>query len=269
MNVMFPINQTAAKLSLLALYYRIFSVNRTFVYWVYGMAVTHICWFMAMFWIRWFMCTPVARVWDPSLPGHCIDSNLLLAVGEAINSVLDFAMIALAIWVVRSLKVSTKNRWKLSFLFAIGGVTGIIGFVKIGEAYGDVGSNILNAVWNEVQMAVSIICCCAPIYRSILPEAPWLRTMWSRTVANLLSGRSSNKAGSNGEGSPSHFSPIRTFGQGNDRGNRRRDNLSDKDWVPLDGSSTGEVHVSAGVPQDIHPDYPLRTVRIQQTVEGV
>ncbi|ROV90139.1 hypothetical protein VPNG_09787 [Cytospora leucostoma] len=250
MNVMFPINQTAAKLSLLALYYRLFTVNRTFVYWVYGITVTHIGWFLAMFWIRLFMCTPVSKVWAPSTPGHCINSNELMAVGEAFNSVLDFVMIGLAVWMVQSLQVSSKNRWKLSILFAIGGITGIIGFIKIGEAYGDIGTNVLIAVWIEVQMAVSIICCCAPIYRSIMPEIPLLRTLWSKTVGSIIRGRSNNKQKTNVGGSPSHLPPIRTFGQGSDRGNRHHGDLSNKTWTVeswrmLDSNSTATVHRSS------------------------
>lgn len=280
MNEMFPINQTAAaKLSLLALYYCLFSVNRTFVYWVYGIAATYICWFLAMLFIRWFMCTPVAKVWDPSMPGHCINSNELMAVGEALNSVLDFVMIGLAVWIIQSLQVSAKNRWKLSFLFAMGGITGIVGFMKIGEAYGDIGTNILDTVWIVVQMAVSIICCCAPIYRSIMPESPLLRRLWSKTVGSLIGGRSSNKGESSSGGSPPHFPPLRTFGQGSDRGNRRHDDLSNKtwtveDWMLLDGNtSTGEVHVGVGTTreQDVpgHHGCAVRTVQIQQTVEAV
>lgn len=117
MNTMYPMNQNFAKLSLLALYYRLFSVNRAFVKWIWAIGIIQMCWFMAMFWIRWFMCTPVAKVWEPTLPGHCIDSNVLLVAGEAVNSPIDFVMVALAVYMVRSLKVSHAARWKLSSTF--------------------------------------------------------------------------------------------------------------------------------------------------------
>lgn len=282
MNTMFPTNQTFAKLSLLALYYRIFSVNKAFVRWVWGIAIAHFCWFMAMFWIRWFMCTPVARVWNPRLPGHCIDSNMLLAVGEAFNSVFDFMMVALAVWVVRSLKVSRATRWKLSILFALGGLSGVIGFIKIGEAYGGVGANILNAVWDEVQMAVSIVCCCAPIYRSIVLDFPLLRTIWSKTL-----GGSSKRTSEKGSGGGMLPRAVRTFGQGSRSRGHKRDpdaslmNESQKgwasdDWYPL-GSGSGEVRVGAGTlpyPQPIAdgpPAYPApaQGVHVYRTVEVV
>lgn len=281
MNTMFPTNQTFAKLSLLALYYRFFSVNKSFVRWVWGIAITHFCWFMAMFWIRWFMCTPVAKVWNPMLPGHCIDSNMLLAVGEAFNSVFDFMMVALAVWVVRSLKVSRATRWKLSILFALGGLSGVIGFIKIGEAYGGVGANILNAVWDEVQMAVSIVCCCAPIYRSIVLDFPLLRTIWSKTL-----GGSSKRTSEKGSGGGMLPRPLRTFGQGSrSRGRRDPDaslmNESQKGWGSDDwytlGSGSGEVRVGAGTlpyPQPMAegpPAYPLpvQGVHVYRTVEVV
>lgn len=283
MNTMFPTNQTFVKLSLLALYYRFFSVNKSFVRWVWVIGTLHFCWFMAMFWIRWFMCTPVARVWNPRIPGHCIDSNMLLAVGEAFNSVFDFVMVALAVWVVLSLKVTRATRWKLSILFALGGLSGVIGFVKIGQAYGGVGANILNAVWDEVQMAASIVCCCAPIYRSIVIDFPLLRSIWSKTL-----GGSSKRTSEKGSGGAAHHPrAIRTFGQGSRTRGHRRDpdaslmNESQKGWAQDDwysvGSGSGDVRAGSGsLPQpqpvvDATPAYPapVQGVHVYRTVEVV
>lgn len=114
MNTMYPLNQNFAKLSLLLFYHRIFSISRPFRIPLWIIGIIQMCWFLSTWLIRWFMCTPIARVWDTTLPGHCIDSNMLLAVEEVVNSLIDFAMVALAIWMVRSLKMSSQTRWKLS-----------------------------------------------------------------------------------------------------------------------------------------------------------
>lgn len=161
-------------------------------------------------------------------------------------------------------------------MFALGGLSGLIGFIKIGEAYGDVGSNILNAVWDEVQMAVSIICCCAPIWRTVIPEIPLLQTFWSKTFGSS-SGRSSEKPNSGRlRGS------LRTWGQGSSRKRRDPDaslmdtNVSkawdgQEDWVPL-GSGSGEVHVGTAHGQQAseeHYAYPAQGVHVHRTVEVV
>lgn len=122
MNPQFSMNQTFAKMSLLALYLRIFSVSRPCRLWVYFIGFTQILWFLAMFFIRWFMCTPVYKVWTPTAPGTCINNQVLLVAGEAVNSVIDFAMVILALSLVRTLMLPTTTKWKLYILFAIGGL---------------------------------------------------------------------------------------------------------------------------------------------------
>lgn len=122
MNPQFSVNQTFAKLSLLVLYHRVFSVSRTCTHWIYFLGTIQVLWCLAMVFVRCFMCTPVHKVWEPTVPGTCINSQVLLAAGEVVNSVIDFAMVGLAIHMARTLLLSTKMKWKLSLLFALGGL---------------------------------------------------------------------------------------------------------------------------------------------------
>lgn len=68
------------------------------------------------------MCTPIYKVWEPATQGTCIDNNALLAGGEAINSAVDFVMVGLAIHMVRQLQLASETKWKLGFIFALGGL---------------------------------------------------------------------------------------------------------------------------------------------------
>ncbi len=134
----FYVNQLFAKASLFVLYLRIFWSHRAFVRWVYVLATIHVCWFITFFFALLFLCTPVSKWWDVigDQDGTCLDGNAFLVPEESINSAMDFAMIALTVYVV--LKVMTRNhtKAKLTFIFVVGGLSGIIGFVKIGIVYG-------------------------------------------------------------------------------------------------------------------------------------
>ncbi|KAK8059000.1 hypothetical protein PG994_009448 [Apiospora phragmitis] len=122
MQLNFPVNPTFAKLSLLALYHRIFSVSRVFAYWVYALGVLQIAWFLAIFLIRCMFCIPVSNLWTPAYPQGCIDPSILLAAGESVNAAIAFVMLGLAIWMVRSLIMSNSTKWKLRILFLLGGL---------------------------------------------------------------------------------------------------------------------------------------------------
>lgn len=122
MQLNFPFNPTFAKMSLLALYYRIFGVSRTFVRWMWILGILQIGWFFAILICRIMFCLPIRKTWLVDTPGHCIDTSLLLAAGEAVNAAIAFAMVCLAMYMVRTLALSSSTRWKLRFLFVLGGL---------------------------------------------------------------------------------------------------------------------------------------------------
>ncbi|KAG8161584.1 hypothetical protein KVR01_008571 [Diaporthe batatas] len=183
------VNQLFVKASLFVLYYRIFWADRTFVRWVYILATIHVCWFITFLFFLLFLCTPVSKWWDVAgtQPGSCISGNAFLVPEEVTNSAIDFALVALTFVVIRKLKVTKHLRTKLTLVFLVGGLSGVIGFVKIGLVYGLDNThgqeNDANAFWDIMQMATSIFCACGPMYKTLLP----LRSLWSRLKTSVSS----------------------------------------------------------------------------------
>lgn len=122
MSAQYAGNQLFAKLSLIFLYHRLFSVNTTFLYWLYVLGSVQTAWGIALYLAKIFRCTPFEKIWNPTVAGRCVDSGPFLAATEAVNSLIDFIMIGLAIWIVRSLQLDKSSKWKLYFLFTIGGL---------------------------------------------------------------------------------------------------------------------------------------------------
>ncbi|CAG9986860.1 unnamed protein product [Clonostachys byssicola] len=133
----FYINQLFAKASLFMLYKRIFWSDLVFRRWIYGLAAIHIAWFITFFFMVLFLCNPVSKWWDitGTQPGTCIDGNTFLVAEETINSGVDLAMVGLAVAMVFKLQTRKLIKRKLTFIFIVGGLSGIIGFIKIGFAY--------------------------------------------------------------------------------------------------------------------------------------
>ena len=122
MGPQFCMQQLFAKLSLLFLYYRIFHIKRAFIYCVWFLGIVQVTWSIATYLVHFLECIPTQKLWNPTVKGHCINSPAFLAGGETPNSLVDFALIGLAIWMVQSLKVRTSVKLKLCGIFIMGGL---------------------------------------------------------------------------------------------------------------------------------------------------
>lgn len=210
--------QLFAKLSLLFLYYRIFSSSRVFVRWCYFLGIVQLIWSIATYLLHYFACMPPQKIWDRTIPGHCINSAAFLVGGETVNSLVDFALVGLAIWIVQSLQMKTSVKLKLAAIFAFGGLqvplypthpiqalganqtirAGILGFVKIGQGFAQMSTEtlaFLDPIWATVQQACSVICCCAPVYKPLLPEIGIYRRL--RSFSYRMSGKAAAESESN------------------------------------------------------------------------
>ncbi|KAI0450754.1 hypothetical protein F5B21DRAFT_489870 [Xylaria acuta] len=210
----FYVNQLFAKASLFVLYYRIFWSDVVFVRWIYALAAIHVAWFITFFFLVLFLCNPVSKWWDVTgtQPGTCIDGNAFLVAEETINSSIDLAMVGLTVAMVFKLQTREHIKRKLAFIFTVGGLSGIIGFIKIGIIYGTPNTNgqenDANAFWDILQMATSIFCACAPMYKTIAPvQGVWARLKWSVTSwsgQSLLGSSNAESSGSSRDRRPSN-----------------------------------------------------------------
>ncbi|KAM7218672.1 hypothetical protein V8F06_005991, partial [Rhypophila decipiens] len=169
MTQFFPLNQFFAKVSILLLYHRIFSVNKFYARWIWGIGIAQTLWTLAAMLTLFFQCQPVHFYWDKLVAGgKCIDEVALLVGFEVPNSSIDFAMVVLALVMLRDLKMRQATRWKVAGFFAAGGFAGIIGFLKIAAHFtaGQMSNTVLS-LWGNAQMLLSILCCCVPIYNSL------------------------------------------------------------------------------------------------------
>ncbi|KAI0450927.1 hypothetical protein F5B21DRAFT_407149 [Xylaria acuta] len=168
----YPLNQFFAKFSILFLYYRLFSVKRSFVRWTYILGTAQTALTILTIFINLFGCHPISHNWAFAYDdGWCLNQVAVFTATESVNSAIDFAMVALASVMVSGIRLTLSTRLKLVLLFLIGGLSGIIGFIRVGgdNIYGRQTDsrlfNITNIGWILAQQATSIICCCTPMYR--------------------------------------------------------------------------------------------------------
>ncbi|CAH0038991.1 unnamed protein product [Clonostachys rhizophaga] len=199
------LDQTLAKLSICALYLRLFGVKRSNRIWVYILAALQILSYLVLVILQPLQCRPINKFWQYWAEGECLSFSVILAAVEPLNSVIDFALVILAIFMIRSLKMKVDAKWKLCFLFGLGSLAGIFGFVKMGLSYDYKPETIVVlGLWAVVQSVAGIICCCAPVFRPMpIVTIAWdgIRSKLSNYSLRSLLTSKSNTVGASGVGS--------------------------------------------------------------------
>ena len=118
---MYKVVITLNKVSILCLYYRMFSIETWFRYTSYcGIAfivTSGVAYIVATI----FQCTPVSGFWDRSTkPLYCINCEIFWKSYALLNIITDFAILALPISQVVKLRLPRMEKLGLTFIFALG-----------------------------------------------------------------------------------------------------------------------------------------------------
>ncbi|KAG8161017.1 hypothetical protein KVR01_009281 [Diaporthe batatas] len=121
---------TTVKVSVLSTYLRIFPTR--FVKWGAGIIGTiAIMWFLSTILVSIFLCQPVARSWDLSIPGTCFDGKLFLLGNSIPNILTDMAILCLPIYEVYHLQVSLAKKLGLCLVFMLGSLVVIVSIYRL------------------------------------------------------------------------------------------------------------------------------------------
>lgn len=122
------------KTSVLWLYRRVFSPVR----WsIFDLLIVFLIVLMVGFYgsitiVKIFQCNPREKIWNSSVPGHCIEINWILNISGGFNAVTDFMILFLPIYAVRKLQMSRLKRVFVVLAFTFGlcaPIFATIGFV--------------------------------------------------------------------------------------------------------------------------------------------
>ena len=121
-----------------------------------------------------FECTPIAKAYEKSLPGHCIDSGTFFFTNAGFNIATDVAIMVLPIPVIKSLHLPNRQKVILSLVFAVGLLATATSIYRLftlnlsaqaEDPTWVVGPGVL---WSATEMNVAIICACLPVLKGPL-----------------------------------------------------------------------------------------------------
>ncbi|KAJ5347277.1 hypothetical protein MYU51_004309 [Penicillium brevicompactum] len=173
-----PIYQTSlisTKMSILLQYKRVFSTPR----------MRLACWILIGFlglygtWTivsAWANCVPLAKFWDPTVPGFCLDKKALWFSNSGIHILTDVIILIYPMPVLKSLQLPKKQKIALMAVFALGAIVLVTTILRlqsllvISNSSDATYDNVGAAAWSAVECNVAIICACLPGTRAFLSQ---------------------------------------------------------------------------------------------------
>ncbi|RBR09477.1 uncharacterized protein FIESC28_09861 [Fusarium coffeatum] len=171
-EVLYAWNLGWTKLSLLLMYYRIFRVPYfKKMAWIVGSFV--FAWVITITFLFIFICVPVAKLWYPDLPGHCINQVGTWIANAASTIFTDIVILCLPIPPIWKLQLGRSEKLGLTAAFAIGS------FVVFASAYRtsvlftysdkDPSYTLAPTVgWTEIEMSAGIVSANLPTMLPVL-----------------------------------------------------------------------------------------------------
>lgn len=133
-NIIWAMAVNTTKASILAQYLRIFSSRNTrfCCYALLLLLIPVVCW--AVF-AGTLLCTPVAKLWNPQLPGHCMNPRAYWLSAAGINIGMDFAVLILPLPSITQLRLPRKQKICLVLVFLLGFFVCVVSVVRLATVY--------------------------------------------------------------------------------------------------------------------------------------
>ncbi|KAK4621378.1 Wortmanamides biosynthesis cluster protein C [Fulvia fulva] len=111
-----------------------------------------------------FLCTPTAKLWNVTLPGHCRNAQVYWASVAGVNIGLDFLTLILPIPVIGSLHLPRKQKILTMLVFVLGFIVCAVSCVRLGTVIvtAEMGDPVMSGIWaitwSAVEANVGVIC---------------------------------------------------------------------------------------------------------------
>lgn len=168
------------RLSIIALYLRLFSTMRRFCTLLRVSAWIMLILELALVLLYTCSCQPVQYFWNKEVAnGHCLDQGRILAGSGGVDTVTGILVLVLPFPVIGRLQTGIKRKWALIGVFSIGAfvcVTAILRvpfILKIDPNDPD-WSIVPFTVWSSIEVNLSVVSVClptmAPLIKGWLPH---------------------------------------------------------------------------------------------------
>ncbi len=123
LTLIYTASITAIKLSILALYHRLFATRTNIFRWaVFATAGFTIVIGTSAFFALLFQCRPIRAVWTKVPNAQCLNKKDLTVVPGILNIITDFAILILPLPIIWNLQIGRWRKVALTGVFGLGGL---------------------------------------------------------------------------------------------------------------------------------------------------
>ncbi|RYP64723.1 hypothetical protein DL769_006571 [Monosporascus sp. CRB-8-3] len=168
----YKLTMNLTKSSILLLYLRIF-VQSWFRITCYVLLGTILTYMVATTASSIWQCSPIARAWDKSLPGTCIDITANWYANAGFSIATDVVILTLPMFLIYQLQLPSSRKLALMVVFAFGISVTITNVVRMqtldfSSTSPDPTYDVASSAWTVVEQNVAVICACLPMCRCLL-----------------------------------------------------------------------------------------------------
>ncbi|KAF2832046.1 hypothetical protein CC86DRAFT_85348 [Ophiobolus disseminans] len=173
-NILYTFSISMIKFSVLAFYWRLFSVKAQRM--IYIVTVMVMAWLVAILLCVVFNCVPVRAAWDITLTtAKCIPIRSIYLGGSVPNVFLDLVLVLMPLPYVMRLHAPLAQRFMLAGMFALGTFIAVVSLVRLIiflqipiATQGDATYNFREIiVWSVVEINIGLVCACLPSLKPV------------------------------------------------------------------------------------------------------
>jgi hypothetical protein len=129
--MIYNMNAYSVKVTLLLMTARVFGTYRRTQLAAYAMIALMGLYYLPVVFIKSQTCRPVAKYWDPDIPGHCLDQAAMYCADTVISAVSDTSILLLPIPATVGLRLSWRKKVKVMVMLGAGGIATVASIARM------------------------------------------------------------------------------------------------------------------------------------------
>ncbi|KAF7125904.1 hypothetical protein CNMCM5793_002263 [Aspergillus hiratsukae] len=174
--VMYGPTAFLTKVSLLWIMTRVFSPYRKAVLFIYVFLVIMLLYYIPAVIVKIRICNPIARFWDESINGDCLDQSAIIMADAVVSVVSDMIILILPLPLTLSLQMPMRKKLRVMGILGAGGlacassVVRLILILKTGQSKDGTYSFMRINMFGNAEIAIGVICACLPALSALLSK---------------------------------------------------------------------------------------------------
>ncbi|KAH9205282.1 hypothetical protein DL95DRAFT_528910 [Leptodontidium sp. 2 PMI_412] len=171
-NIAYNVCTFLIKSSILMFYLRLSTLGLRFKITVYGVMFIVIGYSIASSVAPLYLCQPMRKLWDFTIPGKCISLGDDFLANAALNVATDFAIFLLPIWLLSPLTLPLREKIGVTLILMTGSLVVAISVIRLANIPFDLDDSdvtwhfVRNLVWCTIEMYAGIICASLPCLKA-------------------------------------------------------------------------------------------------------